>query len=791
MSEDEFYKTAEVVKLETLSDVNDIGKPWRYEEDGLTVTRTSPWSPPGCHPVGCGLKLYVDGEGKLVRVEGDENNPVTQGRLCPRCIALKDYVYNPARLLHPMKRDPKDRGNAEAWEQITWDEAFDIIKREYDRITAQYGRESIVVFAGTGREGGTFAPYGTMCFGTPNYCYTQSGYACYTPRLAAIAYIAGTTYPEWDYAGALPGRWDDEHYQQTEVLVVWGKAPLESNPDGFFGHAVVDAMRRGTRLVVIDPRVTWLASRADIFLQLRAGTDTALGMAMIDVIVKEDLYDHDFVEYWCYGFDQLAERCATMPAEKAAEICGVPADKIRAAARMYAAAKPGAIQWGLAADQKTDGMQQGQVTVALMAITGNLDVPGGQILPGTGAGHNESGFGFEKGVGEELQKKMIGLDQYPAYCMVILNAHADLMLKALETGEPYPVKMGFYAGNNLMTCTSMEPKRWHDAIVSSLEFCIGFDTFMNASIEASCDIFLPLKTVAERDGTVFTHYAPCTVTAGFMHKAIEVGECMTDYELCYEMGRRLRPELWENEFAFRSAKEFMEALRLGERQDGAYFDKASECVVSQIPVDYYKYERGEMRADGQPGFATPTGRIELWSTAFNQFGDDPLPYYLEPEFGPADPELMKEYPFILTTGARTTAFFHSEHRQVAYLRELNPDPICEIHPAAAKRLGVTDGQWVRLTSPFGECVQKARVSEIVDEKTVHAQHAWWFPEEDGSEPNLYGNFRSNINNLLPNFHFGKLGFGAPNKCLVCKVEPIAESYDTDMDLIWEKFGKLV
>ena len=290
---------------------------------------------------------------------------------------------------------------------------------------------------------------------------------------------------------------------------------------------------------------------------------------------------------------------------------------------------------------------------------------------------------------------------------------------------------------------------------------------------------------------MFTHYAPCTVTAGFMHKAIEVGDCLTDYELCYEMGRRLRPELWENEFKFRSAKEFMEALRLGERQNGEYFDKVSECVVSQIPVDYYKYERGEMRQDGQPGFATPTGRIELWSTAFNQFGDDPLPYYLEPEFGPGNPELMKEYPFILTTGARTPAFFHSEHRQVAYLRELNPDPICEINPVAAKRLGVVDGQWVRLTSPFGECVQKARVSEIVDEKTIHAQHAWWFPEEDGNEPNLYGNFRSNINNLLPNFHFGKLGFGAPNKCLVCKVEPIAESYDTDMDLIWEKFGKLV
>ncbi len=223
--------------------------------------------------------------------------------------------------------------------------------------------------------------------------------------------------------------------------MIWGKAPLESSPDGFFGHAVVDAMRRGTRLIVIDPRATWLAARADIHLRLRAGTDTALGMAFLSTIINEDLYNPGFVEYWCYGFDELKDRVRSMTPEKAAEICEVPVEKIYAAARMYAEAKPGAIQWGLAADQKTNGMQQGQVTVALMAITGNLDAPGGQILPGAGAGHNEAGFGFEKGVGKDLEKKMIGLEEYPAYCMIIFNAQADLMLKALETGKPYPIKI--------------------------------------------------------------------------------------------------------------------------------------------------------------------------------------------------------------------------------------------------------------------------------------------------------------------------------------------------------------
>ncbi|MGI6033835.1 MAG: molybdopterin-dependent oxidoreductase, partial [Coriobacteriales bacterium] len=538
-------KANPAVPLPTLGEKNDLGKPWRWEEGNLTVTRSAPWSPPGCHPVACGIKLYVDEDGKLVKVEGDENQPVTQGRLCVRCLTLKDYIYNPSRITHPMKRDPKYRGMNDKWERCTWEEALDIIEKNYREITAKYGRESIVCFAGTGREGGTLGPWYTHMLCAPNYCYSQSGYACYVPRMAGAAFTLGSPYPEIDYAGGLAKRYDDPKYVNPEVLVIWGKAPLASNPDGFFGHAVIDLMKRGTRLIVIDPRATWLSTRADYHVRLRAGTDTALAMAMLNHIIENDLYDHDFVEKWTYGFDQLAERVKQMPVEKAAEICGVPAQQIVDVTEMYAAGCPSAIQWGLAFDQKANGMQCSHSAIALMAITGNMDVPGGQVLADASGGLNEAGFGYEEGLGKELISKTIGLKEYPLYVNTILNAQADMMLKAMETEDPYPIKMGFYAGNNLMSCTSAEPKRWHDAICNTLDFCFTIDTFMTPSAQASCDVFLPLATAAEEDGVDFCHYGGTPVGTGFMNKALQVGECKTDMEACMYIGKRLNPRMWE------------------------------------------------------------------------------------------------------------------------------------------------------------------------------------------------------------------------------------------------------
>ncbi len=768
----------------------DLGKPWRFEEDGLTVTRGCAWSPPGCHPTGCGIKTYVNSNDELVRVEGDENHPITNGRLCVRCLTIRDYVYNPDRVLYPMKRAREDRGKNK-WERITWDEAYDTIAEKVKYFKDKYGAESILVMGGTGREGGPMLPaYAHACLGTPNACYTQSGYSCYIPRVAGTTYVMGATYPEMDYAGGLPGRYDDPMFKLPELIVFWGKEPLPSNGDGLFGHAAIDMMRRGSKLMSIDPRVNWVSTRADWHLRLRPGTDAALGMAMLNVIIEEDLYDHDFVDKWCYGFEQLAERVKEMPAEKAAEICDLDANQIREAARVYAAAKPAQIAWGLAIDQKSNGVQAGHCIMALEAITGNIDVPGGQLIGDVNDGL-ELGFGWNN-LGPELQSKILGIKEYPAYVGLVLNAQCDMVLDALEAGDDakyYPFKMGVFEDTNFLagTCAA-QPKRWHDAMVENLEWCFGIDVWMTPTIQATCEIFLPLSSTVEHDTVVYTHYGASPIMAGAVNKSITVGDCKGDCEIFYELGLRCMPINFEK---YKDYYDFLADYRLAYKKS---FEELREEVVHQKTemCGYYKYESGRLRPDGMPGFNTPTGRVELYSTMFRQFGEDPLPYYEEPQLSPVStPEKMEEYPFVLTTGARTYCYFHSEGKQIPYLREMNPDPLIEINPEDALKHSIADGQWVEVASPFGKCVLKAKVSQIVKPGVVHAQHGFWFPEKDPEEPSLYEVWRSNINELIPHFMVGKLGFGAPFKCLICSVKPVSENYDTDMMEVWDHFGKLV
>ncbi len=819
---------------------NDLGKPWKFQDGDFTVIRSSVWSPPGCHPVGCGIKLYVDKDGRLDHVEGDENDPITHGRLCMRCLALKDYIYNPTRVIYPMKRDHDKRGDADAWERCSWDEALDLIMDNWKELTEKHGRKTMAIFVGTGRDGMLSQDLQLSIFRTPNLAYTQSGYACYQPRMTASNMVLGALYPELDYAGGLPGGYDDPEYTVPELMVMWGKMPLASNPDGFFGHSVIDLMKRGAKLVTIDPRVNWLATRSVLQLRLRPGTDAALAMALCNIIISEDLYDHDFVDRWTYGFDEFAERVSHMTPEKAAEICEVPAEDIYRFARMYAAAKPASIAWGLAFDQNTNGMQAGQCVLAAICLTGNLDVPGGNIVADlsqpedmtseAAEGQSEDFTDTRSFITEgwyqmtaEERGEALGMDKYPLYCNQITGCHSDAVIDAMETGEPYPITFAWIANSNLLAPTnSAEPTRWHKAFLKSVQFAFGTDCFITPTIQAVCDVFLPITTVAEHDGVNRTHYGAASITTGCGNKAITVGEAKNDLEIYCMLAERMAkmyPDDPKARFAHEKYREYHDYLEKNRLEGRHKFEEVKQLVKFKRKVYYKKYETGRLRPDGQPGFLTPTGRVELWSSAFANNGMDPLPYYREPDLSPRIPdklidevknpripeevdakwherdlsheEIIKKYPFILSTGHRRYSSFHSEHRQIAILREVDPNPILEINPADARKVGVTDGQWCKIENMFGSAKFKARIMPTIREGHVEAEHGWWFPEQDGSEPSLFGVWQSNVNDLIPLHHNNALGFGGPYKSCCCNVVPLSESYDVDMKKFDEHFGKLV
>jgi Anaerobic dehydrogenases, typically selenocysteine-containing len=740
-----------------------------YEEDGYTVVRTCAWSPPGDHPVGCGLKLYVK-DNKLVKVEGDEEQPVSQGRLCIRCLTLPEYVHHPDRIIYPLQRAGKRGENK--WKRISWEEAYDIIVEKAKYYTENYGPESISTFVGTGREACTWiSAFTWKLFGTPNKLYCHSGFSCYGPRCMVTMFALGAGYPEIDYAGQYADRYDHLGYKLPEYIVIWGKAPLESNPDGLFGHAIIDMMKRGSKLMVVDPRVTWLASRAEYFCQLRPGTDTALAMGMLNVIINEELYDKEFVEKWCYGFDKLKERVQEMTPAKAAEITWVPEETIMGAARAFATGKPSNIAWGLATDQKPNGLQMAHALIALLAITGNVDVPGGVIIGGNAA-LNGFEWGWED-LPEELQHKAFGFQEYPAFVKSWQYAQPDVALEQLETGKPYTVKMGYFNSTNVIANPAAVPDRWHEAL-QNLEFAFATDIFMNPTIMAYCDLVLPLTTFAEHNSTVATQYGTVSVMIGAINKALQVGECKFEADILVELGHRINPDA----FPWNNSEEMIDEVRL-KPSLGMTYRELREVGWAQFPYKYRKYETGELRTDGQPGFNTPTGKVELYSTIFESLGEDPLPYYEEPPYSPfSTPELGKEYPLVLTTGARSYAYFHSEQRQIPTLRELYPDPMLEINSDTAAKLGIKDGDWVWIENMIGKCKQRAKVTEGIHPNVVHGQHGWWFPERQADAPNLYGVFESNINMLIPNHTVGKLGFGAPYKCMICKVYKVEQEVKT-------------
>ena len=725
-------------------------------DNKVEIFPTTTWSAgAGCHG-GCGQNLYVK-DGKLMKVEGDENASWNQGRACPRVLALKQYIYHPDRITTPLKRVGK-RGEGN-FEPISWNEALDICETKLKDIRDNYGAESVIFAQGTGRDVGGPISYLAYNYGSPNWCQLGlSGQSCYTPRLGAMKTTMGD-FAVLDASQFSAQRYDDPEWEVPKVIIVWGQNPPPTCPDGFFGHWIVDCMKRGSKIISIDPRNTWTSTRAEYHLQIRPGTDGAMALGMLNVIINEELYDKEFVEKWVYGFDKLKERVQQYPLEKVSEITWVPEKLIRDAARLYANSSPAAIQWGVSIDMNPQATSVAQAITHLWTITGNIDIPGGNVIARPSHGVTTYPYSTEELVGlygqelvDKLNKLRIGCDTYPMVKGFRGWAQPDMAIEQINTGHPYPIKGAWIQTANILGGQAARAEFHYEAL-KKLDFVAVVDLFHNPTTMALADIILPAATFAEKDS-----FRSWWVPLGVMHKTIQVGECKSDWEINIEMANRLNPNA-----KYKTVKELInDRLSVA----GFTFDELVKQGSQAMPPKgdpsrpYRRHEKGLLRPDGKPGFNTETGRVELYCKAYESWGLDTLPYYDEPPQSPVrTPELYKQYPLIMITGASSSLFFHSEHRMIPWLREKDPDPYVEIHPDTAKEFDVYDGEWIYLENDLGQVKRKARISLKVNPQMIYTLHGWWMPEMPGREPDLFGVWDYQINKIVPGPQHATSGFG--------------------------------
>ena len=684
-----------------------------------------------CHG-GCGVLIYLK-DGKVAKIAGDPDCPINHGTLCSKGIASAQLAYHPDRLTYPMRRiGPKASGK---WERITWDDALNTIAERILDYKERFGAESIVPGYGTGRDNEAVIYRFSNLLGTPNVL--TAGHFCYGPRIATSILTCGTN-PIVDY----------ENY--PKCLMVWGNNLTISNPDCYKGEPFSVSVDKGAKLIAVDPRLTKIAARADIWLQLRPGTDTALALGMINVIVNEGLYDREFVENYVHGWEPFVERVKEYPVSKVEKITWVPAEKIKEAARLFATIKPAAIQWGVAIEQQINRADNNRSLMALMGITGNIDIPGGQMLFSPPKIRNVGQFGAHKQLPKEQAAKRLGGERFRlAGNFAIINPKC--VWDAIIEEKPYPVKMLFFISSNPLM-TRANAREVYKAL-EKVEFMAVSDFFLTPTVELA-DIVLPAATWLEMDyiGDFWKRHGHILPR----RKAISVGECRSDHEMLNDLAHRVgQAEYWWNSFEG-GLDYILEPM-------GITWQDLKKIDFIRGEVKYQKYK--------ERGFSTPTKKFELSSTLLEKWGYDPLPQYREaPESPVSKPELHKDYPYILITGRRLPGFFHTENRQVPWLRELHRDPIVEIHPEAARNEGIQEGDWVVIESQRGKVKQRAKLFEGMDPRIVSAEHAWWFPEK--KEPG-HGWDESNINILTDNaYETCDPAMGATNvRTLLCKIYP--------------------
>jgi anaerobic selenocysteine-containing dehydrogenase len=628
----------------------------------------------------CGIDVHLE-DGRIVDIIGNSEHLWNRGRLCVKARAAVDMVYHPDRILTPLKR------TEEGWREIPLEQALDEIAARLAAIGEEHGARSIGVWKGEAIGFGqqeNIARRFVHALGSPNYLSNDS--MCYAARYFGFKLV--------------DGGWPVPDLENAGCIVLWGANPPYAHPN--MTQYVTQARRHGAKLVVVDPRLSAIARRADIHAAVRPGTDGALAWGLINQIVAAGAYDVDFVEHHTVGFAEAAEYARAFTPEAVEAETGVPAVTVRAIARAMLVAAPRVAAYvGNGLEHHENGVNNIRAVAMLDGLLGALDQEGGTLF-------KEAPPLRDLTLYEDVPLRHLGplgADRFPVLYDLRRECHSMTAVEAMVHDDPYPFRALVVTGAN-PAATNPNSARVLEGL-RSLDLLVVRDLFMTETA-AVADYVLPAASFLERT----------ELHAHAKHQIVGVTQAVVSWP-----GVQGEYEFWHDL-----------ALRLGV---GEYFPWEDETALNRwlLEPSGLTLEELEAHPEGleyspprpgrwkEHGFDTPSGKVEFASRYLKDLGYDELPVYQSPAYR-REPD--DAYPFVLITGARKLLYLHSRFRNIARFLTAIPGPEVEMHPDDADALGVADGETVRVTSRIGSLEIPVKITapnEIV-RGSLQITHGW-------------------------------------------------------------------
>ncbi|TMB01584.1 MAG: nitrite reductase [Deltaproteobacteria bacterium] len=680
---------------EALADA--FGPHLSYEPPGGFAARAAPDRKVNTHCCfcgqQCGVTLLVKDE-RVVGIEPWEEFPFNQGKLCPK--GIKRYLQNnhPDRLLHPLVRTGRGFG------RIPWDEALDLVAERIGRLQARYGRDSVAVLSGaslTNEKAYLMGKFARLAVGTRHVDYNG--------RLCMVAAGAGNLRAFGIDRAANP--WAD--IVSTDLVMVLGSNVSECSP--ITTDYIWRARDRGAKLVVVDPRLTPIARTADLYLPVRPGRDSALMNAILHAVIRLGGVDHDFVERHTTGFDEVRALVERYAPETVERLVGIPARRIVEAAELWVQAPRTMLLHARGIEHHTKGVENVLACINLVLATGKIGKPGSGYATITGQGNGQGA----REQGQRCNQLPGARDiENPAHRAEVAAAWgvAESALPGKGATAPEIVEMihrGEIRGlvsicfNPLI---SLPDATFTEEALERLDFFVAVDFFLSETARHA-DLVLPGSLHEEDEGTV-------TSTEGRViriRKAVDPpGEARADWRIICDLARRLgKGQL----FDFHSPADiFAELTRVSRGGVADYSGITYEKIERQMGVFWPCPDAdhpGTPRLFEGGRFHHPDGRARFHAV----------------EYRPPAEDVDAEYPIILTTGRVVSQFLSgTQTRRIGPLVDQYPEPKVELHPKLAVRLGVCDGDRVRVSSRRGHLDLAAHVVATIRPDTVFIPYHW-------------------------------------------------------------------